>query len=38
MEAQLVTLHDRDNFSTQSLFETVLTPLVNAEKPEPFLL
>jgi protein-L-isoaspartate(D-aspartate) O-methyltransferase len=38
MEAQLVTLHATNNWSRQSLFETVLNPLVNAEKPEAFIL
>ena len=38
MEAQLVNVHAAKNWSRQSLFETVLTPLVNAEKPEPFVL
>jgi hypothetical protein len=38
MEAQLITLHAVNNWSQQSLFETVLTPLINAEKPAPFVL
>jgi protein-L-isoaspartate(D-aspartate) O-methyltransferase len=38
MEAQLVTLHAANNWSRQSLFETMLTPLIHAEKPEPFVL
>jgi protein-L-isoaspartate(D-aspartate) O-methyltransferase len=38
MEAQLVTQSGTGAWSRQSLFETVLTPLVNAEKPEPFSL
>ena len=38
MEAQLVTLHAYGNWTSQSLFETLLTPLVNADTPPPFLL
>lgn len=38
MESQLITLHAPNNWSVQSLFETVLTPLINAEKPAPFVL
>ncbi|HSG63748.1 MAG TPA: protein-L-isoaspartate O-methyltransferase [Gammaproteobacteria bacterium] len=38
MEAQLVTQSGVGAWSRQSLFETVLAPLVNAEKPEPFSL
>ena len=38
MEAQLITLHAYGNWSRQSLFETLLTPLVNAETPPPFVL
>lgn len=38
MEAQLVTLHGINSWSQRSLFETVLTPLVNAESPAPFKL
>jgi protein-L-isoaspartate(D-aspartate) O-methyltransferase len=38
MEAQLITLHATNHWTRQSLFETVLTPLVNAETPEPFVL
>jgi len=38
MEAQLITLHSANNWSRQSLFETVLTPLVNADTPIPFVL
>lgn len=38
MEAQLITLHAAKDSSRQSLFETVLTPLINADKPEPFVL
>jgi protein-L-isoaspartate(D-aspartate) O-methyltransferase len=38
MEARLVTMHANGHWTTASLFETVLTPLVNAERPEPFVL
>lgn len=38
MEAQLVTLLAPNNWSRESLFETVLTPLINADKPAPFVL
>lgn len=38
MEACLVTLQADGRSVTESLFETVLTPLVNAERPEPFVL
>ncbi len=38
MDACLVTLHDNGEWTRQSLFETVVPPLANAERPEPFLL
>ncbi len=38
MEARLVTLEPNGATTTQSLFETVLAPLINAERPEPFVL
>jgi protein-L-isoaspartate(D-aspartate) O-methyltransferase len=38
MEAQLITMHPNGMTTTASLFETVLTPLINAERPEPFVL
>ena len=38
MEAQLITLHAYGKWTRQSLFETLLTPLVNAETPPPFVL
>jgi protein-L-isoaspartate(D-aspartate) O-methyltransferase len=38
MEAQLITLQPNGASTTSSLFETVLTPLINAERPEPFVL
>jgi protein-L-isoaspartate(D-aspartate) O-methyltransferase len=38
MEAQLVTMHPNGTTTTEGLFETVLTPLINAQRPEPFVL
>jgi protein-L-isoaspartate(D-aspartate) O-methyltransferase len=38
MEAQLITLQPDGTTTTDSLFETVITPLINAERPEPFVL
>jgi hypothetical protein len=38
MEAQLITLHGYGHWTRQSLFETVITPLLNSEAPEPFVL
>jgi protein-L-isoaspartate(D-aspartate) O-methyltransferase len=38
MEARLVTLQPDGTLTTDSLFETVLTPLINADQPEPFVL
>ena len=38
MEARLITMHADGAWTTVSLFETVLTPLINAERPEPFVL
>jgi protein-L-isoaspartate(D-aspartate) O-methyltransferase len=38
MEAQLITLHPNGTTTTISLFETVLAPLINADRPEPFVL
>ena len=38
MEARLITLSASGDSTSESLFETVLTPLVNAERPEPFVL
>jgi protein-L-isoaspartate(D-aspartate) O-methyltransferase len=38
MEAQLITLRPDGTTATDSLFETVLAPLINAERPEPFVL
>ena len=38
MEAQLITMQPNGSTTTENLFETVLTPLINAERPEPFVL
>jgi protein-L-isoaspartate(D-aspartate) O-methyltransferase len=38
MEARLITMHPHGEWAEQSLFETVLTPLINAEQPLPFVL
>ncbi len=38
MEAQLITLQPDGTTTTDSLFETVLVPLINADQPEPFVL
>ena len=38
MEAQLITLQPNGTTTTDSLFETVLAPLINADRPEPFVL
>jgi protein-L-isoaspartate(D-aspartate) O-methyltransferase len=38
MEAQLITLQPDGTTTADSLFETVLAPLINAERPEPFVL
>ena len=38
MEAQLVTLQPNGTTPITGLFETVLPPLINAERPEPFVL
>jgi protein-L-isoaspartate(D-aspartate) O-methyltransferase len=38
MEARLITLQPDGATNTDSLFETVLAPLINAERPEPFVL
>ena len=36
MDARLVSRSGADSFATQSLFETVIDPLVNAVRPAPF--
>ena len=38
MDALLITVNRDGEFSRESLFETVVAPLVNAERPEPFVL
>jgi protein-L-isoaspartate(D-aspartate) O-methyltransferase len=38
MEARLLTRAANGDVLSQDLFETVLTPLINAERPEPFVL
>ena len=38
MEARVITLQSDATTTTDSLFETVLAPLVNGERPEPFVL
>lgn len=38
MEALLITRDDNGTWTRESLFETVLTPLLNAGRPEPFVL
>ena len=36
MEARLVTRTGADTWKTQSLFETVIDPLVNSVRPQEF--
>jgi protein-L-isoaspartate(D-aspartate) O-methyltransferase len=38
MEARLITLQPSGAVTTEVLFETVLAPLINATRPEPFVL
>ena len=38
MEAVLVTRHGDDTWTSVSLFETVLAPLINARRTDPFVL
>jgi len=38
MEALLVTRHEDGSWTEKSLFETMLTPMINADEPEPFVL
>ena len=38
MEARIVTMHERGEYAQECLFESVITPLVNAERPKPFVL
>jgi protein-L-isoaspartate(D-aspartate) O-methyltransferase len=38
MEARLITMQPDGTTTTTGLFETVLAPLINSERPEPFVL
>jgi len=38
MEARVVTMHQRGDYAQQSLFESVVAPLINADRPAPFVL
>jgi len=38
MEGRLITRSATGETTSEDLFETVLTPLINAERPEPFVL
>ena len=38
MEARVVTMHQRGDYAQQSLFESVIAPLINADRPLPFVL
>jgi protein-L-isoaspartate(D-aspartate) O-methyltransferase len=38
MEAILVRMHPDGSWTEKSLFETMLTPMINAGEPEPFVL
>jgi protein-L-isoaspartate(D-aspartate) O-methyltransferase len=38
MEAHRITMHADGNWTGESLFETVIAPLINSERPEPFVL
>src|SRR5690606_22341266 len=38
MEARLITMRANGQWTEESLFETLLTPLLNVERPEPFIL
>ena len=38
MEARLITMHASRRWTEEGLFETVVAPLINAERPEPFVL
>jgi len=38
MEVRLVRMHHGGRWTEESLFETLITPLINAERPEPFVL
>ena len=38
MDAMLITATEAGEWAWESLFETILAPLVNADRPEPFVL
>lgn len=38
MEARLIKMHAGGQWTEQSLFETMLTPMLNVDQPEPFAL
>lgn len=38
MEAMLITMRADGQWQQESLFETVIAPLINSERPEPFVL
>ena len=38
MEARVVTMHQRGDYTQESLFESVIAPLINADRPVPFVL
>lgn len=38
MEARVATMHANGEIERESLFESVISPLINAERPEPFVL
>ena len=38
MDARVVTMHQRGDYTQQSLFESVIAPLINADRPVPFVL
>jgi protein-L-isoaspartate(D-aspartate) O-methyltransferase len=38
MDARLITMHLNGEWTEESLFETLLAPLVNAQQPAPFVL
>jgi protein-L-isoaspartate(D-aspartate) O-methyltransferase len=38
MEALLITMRADGTWQRESLFETVIAPLIHSERPEPFVL
>jgi len=38
MEARLITMHPGGDWTEEILFETVIAPLLNAQRSEPFVL